>query len=612
MEDKRHEGMNSIRVLDRLVASKIAAGEVIERPASVVKELMENSIDAGATSIAVRIEKGGRDLIRVQDNGCGIRAEDAGLVIERHATSKIKAEEDLLGISTLGFRGEAMASIAAVSRLTITTRARGEELGVRLTMEAGGEPVISPVGCREGTIVVVEDLFFNMPVRLKFLRSPQTEAGRVTEVFRTIALINPGIRFSLEGDRNRGIHLQAQGLRERFLDITAEGKTPQIMDITSSHIEGFICGPEDAVRSPRGLHTYLNGRPIRDRTVMRALADGYGRLIERGQYPLGLINLKIPPSEVDVNIHPAKTEVRFRNAGAVYSLVRGAVQKALARKFRGGQAVHLYRPGEREGDGPEGANLAGEVASGYGHGTLAEEGEGPGPAWEEESGSHRKSGQPRGREGLFETEAGKGIRNPEFLGLRITGQIWDEFLLAESSDNDGLFYIIDQHGAEERGAYERLRRDFFAGRLKRQLLLLPERIETTAEEAEALASAMDRLQGLGFEITPFGPSPDGGETFMLKSVPHILPAQGFSTLLKTLAGEICNSGGSARMEERIDKALMTIACHSVIRGPRRLTREEGMNLLENLARMDFAGYCPHGRPVVKRLTRKEIEAFFKR
>jgi len=586
--------MKRIRVLDGLVASKIAAGEVIERPASVVKELIENSLDAGATSISLKIEKGGRSLIRVQDNGCGISPEDAGLAILRHATSKIREEGDLLRVKTLGFRGEALASIAAVSRLTITTREHGKESGVRLTMEGGGEPRVSPTGCGEGTTVAVRDLFFNTPARLKFLRSPQTESGRIIEVFRTLALANPHVRFSLERDAGRDIFLPAGGQRERLVSLLGEGRPMDLIPLESTHVEGFIGRPEEARASRRAMYIYLNRRPIRDKTVVKALIDGYGRLIERPGWPRAFINLMIPPSDVDVNIHPAKTEVRFQNTGGVYSLVRGAVQKAIAMTFTGG---------------------GGPAKAIYG-GTTAHTARPPGVG---EAAGPSYAPMPEGQgfdgalgKGLFREAPTGDVRNPEFLGLRVRGQLWDEFLLAESCGDDRVFYIIDQHGAEERGAYERLKRDYYTSGLRRQLLLIPERVETTAEEAEALERAMEDLERLGFEVTYFGPSPMGGGTFIIKSIPHILPPRETGALIRALAVDISREGGSARVEERIEKALMTIACHSVIRGARRLTVEEGEEVLKNLSRMDFAGYCPHGRPVVKRLTRREVEAFFKR
>jgi len=585
-----------IHILDGLVASKIAAGEVIERPASVVKELMENSIDAGASSITVHIKKGGRELIGIRDNGCGISPDDAPLIILRHATSKIAEEEDLLRIKTLGFRGEAMASIAAISRLVVTTREDGATGGTRLRVEGGSAPRVIPAGCPEGTSVEVRDIFFNTPVRLKFLRSAQTESARIMDVFKALALVNPSIRFNLERDKGRGLILPATGLKERILQIAGVESGEELTGIFSANITGYIGSPEQSQSTASRIYTYLHGRPIKDRTVIKAVIDGYGRLLIGPRYPLALINLTIPPSDVDVNIHPAKTEVRFKNPGAVYSLVRDAVRKALAEQDSGVSPAEFYSDGSAaEGRAPS----AGEAGRSY-HGTPV--------------GMRQYRAMP---EGLFPRKDGGEIKNPEFLGLRIIGQAWDEFLIADSGgglgeDEEDIFYLIDQHGAEERGAYERIKRAFHGGGVQRQFLLIPERIETKAEESEALTEAAEGLGKLGFEIIPFGPSPKGGETFIVKSIPHILPAMETGPMITALASEIAAEGGSAAVDDIIDKALMTIACHSVIRGARRLTREEGEEVLKNLAHMDFAGYCPHGRPVVKRFRRKEIEGFFKR
>ncbi|MFQ5354519.1 MAG: DNA mismatch repair endonuclease MutL, partial [Thermodesulfobacteriota bacterium] len=482
---------NKITVLDGLVASKIAAGEVIERPASVVKELLENAIDARATSISLRIEAGGRDLIKVVDNGCGIDAGDAPLAIMRHATSKIGAEEDLLGVKTLGFRGEALASIAAVSRLTITTREHGAAAGARLAVEGGGEPSIEPAGCSEGTSVEVRDLFFNTPVRLKFLRSAGTESGRITDVFKTLALVNPAVRFSLGRDRGRDLILPVCTLRERLATLSAldNDRESQLTEIVSPHIEGYIGAPEQSYATAKALHTYLNGRPIKDRAVLRALIDGYGRLLPGGRYPLAILNLKLPPSDVDVNIHPAKTEVRFKNPGAVYSLVRDAVRKALSEKGTHVSPAPVY----------------------YGSAPGAE---GSLPVTRETGRDYYKSPGEQAKhapvpEGLFSRKMEKEVRNPEFLGLRIRGQLWDEFLLAESFGGgeggaENIFYLIDQHGAEERHAFSRLKKAYYGAGIESQLLLIPERVETTAEESESLRGALPRLGQCGFEITPFG------------------------------------------------------------------------------------------------------------
>jgi len=586
---------NKIRVLDSLVASKIAAGEVIERPASVVKELMENSLDAGASSISVFIKEGGRKLIRIVDNGCGITSEDAPLTILRHATSKIGEEADLLRIKTLGFRGEAMASIAAISRLTIKTRRRGAVDGTLLKVEGGGAAQVSPAGCPEGTSVEVRDLFFNTPVRLKFLRSAQTESGRIMEVFKALALVNPSIRFSIERDSGRNLILPSARLKERIIQLTGVKKGDDLIAISSAHIEGYIGGPEQSQSRASRIYTYLHGRPIKDRTVGKALIDGYGRLLAGPRYPLAVINLTIPPSDVDVNIHPAKTEVRFKNPGSVYTLVRDALRKALAEKGSGVSPVEFYGHASAAEAPLRAMRETGQ--SYYGR---------------EPSGSRPHTAQA----GLFTPPENMGIKNPEFIGLRLTGQVWDEFLLAQSpsgeAEGEGIFYLIDQHGAEERWAYERIKKAFNSRGVPRQLLLIPERIETTPAESEALQGAAERLDKLGFEISLFGNSPQGGDTFIIKSIPHILPAMETAPMILSLADEISREGGSGAVENVLEKALMTIACHSVIRGARALTREEGEEVLKNLSRMDFAGYCPHGRPVVKRFSRKEIEGFFKR
>lgn len=587
-----------IKVLDGLVASKIAAGEVIERPASVVKELLENALDSGATALTLRIKEGGRALIAVVDNGCGISSHDAPLTILRHATSKIGAEEDLLRIRTLGFRGEALASIAAVSRLAITTREFGAVEGVSLTVEGGGAPLITPAGCNEGTVVEVRELFFNTPVRLKFLRSAATESGRIMEVFKTLALINPAVRFSMKRDAGRDLVLPACTLKERLMTLSgiSADKEPQLIPITSPHLEGYIATPELSYATGRSLYTYLNGRPIKDRSVGRAILDGYGRLLPGPRYPLALINLTLPPSDVDLNIHPAKTEVRFKNPGAVYSLVRDAIRKVLAAEASGMTPAVFYGDGA---DAEGSASVMRETA---------------GRVWEGGGGARRRAPESRAG-GLFTPEYAKDVKNPEFLGLRVLGQVWEEFLLAESAGGggeEGIFYVIDQHGAEERGAYERIKKDFYSGGVQSQLLLIPERIEAGAEESEALTGVRESLYRLGFELTPFGPSAGGGQTFLIKSIPQILPPMETGPMIKALAAEISTEGGSALVEDVLEKALMTIACHSVIRGTRRLSTEEAEEVLRGLASMDFAGYCPHGRPVVRRFLRKEIEGFFKR
>ncbi len=569
-----------IKVLDSLLASKIAAGEVVERPASVVKELIENCLDAGALSVTVQMAEGGRRLIRVVDDGEGMSREDASIAFLRHSTSKVSKEEDLYSIRTMGFRGEALSSISSVARVLLKTRRRGDISGTSVSIEGGSAPVVFEDGCPEGTSIEVKDLFYNTPARLKFLRSVESEFGRVLEVFKRAALINPEKRFRLIHGSTRAIDTAPGGQRERIGDLFGAEVLRKTIEVKTPLLKGHIGTHEISYPTAKGLFIYVNGRWIRDKGVNRAILDGYGTLLG-GRYPFVVLDIIIPPEDVDVNIHPAKTEVRFRNPGFIYDIIKAAVKGALA----GGTAPE--RPVSVYGAMPARAPFVSEPATSYAGAKQAAIAEG---AFE---------GIPR------------DVKNPEFLELDTVGQLWGEFLVAQGR---GEFYIVDQHGAAERIAFEKLKERYFSkAGPKSQMLLIPERLDATPVESDAIGRLTPYLERLGFEITPFGHSSKaGGETFLIKAVPETLAATSTSRLVKDLAEEFGGTGGSARVEERIEEALMRIACHSVIRGFRVLSKEEGNALLRELARIDFAGHCPHGRPVAKKFSREEIEAIFKR
>ncbi len=574
-----------IKVLDSLLASKIAAGEVVERPSSAVKELIENALDAGASAITVHVAEGGRRLIRVIDDGEGMSREDAAMAFLRHATSKVSREEDLYGVRTMGFRGEALASISAVARVLLRTRQRGDVSGTAIAIEGGAEPAVSDDGCPEGTSIEVKDLFYNTPARLKFLRSTGTEFGRVMDVFKRAALINPDRRFRLIHGSMRALDAAPGSQRQRIADIFGPEAAKKIIEVDTPLVRGYIGAPETSYPSAKGLFIYVNGRWIRDKGVNRAIIDGYGTLVPAGRYPFAILNILISPEDVDVNIHPAKTEVRFKNTGFIYDIMKAAVKGALARGLsQAGQAAPV--------GGPK-----------YGGGVVGNAPFAAEPEASREAGwSPLEAARPGGAE---------DIRNPEFLELDTVGQLWGEFLIAQGRAD---FYVIDQHGAAERIAFERLRKEYFSGAgVRGQMLLLPERFEAAPEESGLIARLMPYMERLGFEITPFGPSSKtGGETFLVKAVPAILSGRGAATLIKELAEEAAVAGGGGRVEERIEEVLMRIACHSVIRGFRALSKDEGNALLRDLARVDFARHCPHGRPIVKRFSRPEIEAVFGR
>ncbi len=569
-----------IKVLDSLLASKIAAGEVVERPASVVKELMENSLDAGSSAITVHVAEGGRRLIRVVDDGEGMGREDAAIAFLRHSTSKISNEEDLFSIRTMGFRGEALSSISAVSRVVLKTRRRGEVAGTSVVVEGGSEPLVNDEGCPEGASIEVKDLFYNTPARLKFLRSVDSEFGRVMDVFKRIALINPDKRFKLIHGSTRAVEAAPGSLKDRISGLFGLEVLKKTVEVKTPFVRGFIGTHEVSYPTARALFIYVNGRWVRDKGVTRAIMDGYGTLLQGGRYPFAVIDISIPPEDVDVNMHPSKTEVRFRNSGFIYDVVKAAIRGALGKGVSRPEADysgvhHSFGAFVRESNGLYEASRISAPAALEFHSDIED------------------------------------IKNPEFLELETVGQLWGEFLIAQRRAE---FYIIDQHGAAERCAFEKLKKGYFSrADARRQVLLLPERFETTPEERDSINRVMPYLNKFGFDIAGFGPAVrSGGETFLIKAVPDIIGTKSTAALIKDLAEELIGAGGSSRVEDKIDGALMRIACHSVIRGVRPLSKEEGNSLLRDLARINFAGHCPHGRPVVKKFSREEIESIFKR
>lgn len=582
-----------IKILDELLASKIAAGEVIERPASVLKELLENSIDAGATLISVYVTEGGRRLISVTDNGEGISRVDAPLIFYHHATSKISAEGDLDDIRTMGFRGEALSSISAVARVRLRTRRTGEVSGTLVAIEGGGEAEIRDDGCPEGTTIEVKDIFYNTPARLKFMRSAQSEYGHILDLFKRVALAHPEIGFKLIHGSTRPTEAPAGSLTQRITDLFGTDASKGLIEVDTPFVKGCIGSHELNYSSSKSVYLYCNGRPIKDKAVNRAILDGYGTIMESMRYPFVVLDLKVPPGDVDVNIHPAKNEVRFKNPRFIYDCVKAGISGALSSGGTSPQVSRTRTPQQYApsyggySSSPSARPLANETIPYYG----------------------KEAERPLEFHG--NKIDGEEVKNPEFLSLSTIGQLWGEFLMAENTS--GEFYIIDAHGAAERAAFEKLKKRYLGSDVRRQMLLLPERFETTPDEKDAIEAALPELSRLGFEIMDFGPAvKSGGSTFLVKAVPDLVASRSSSGLIKDIASDLAGCGGSSRAESRIEEALMRIACHSVIRGPRTLTREEGNALLKDLSTIDFAGHCPHGRPVVKKFSRGEIESMFKR
>jgi len=571
--------MPRIRILDAALADQIAAGEVIERPASVVKELVENALDAGARHVDVRLAAGGLDLIAVRDDGEGMAPDDALVAFARHATSKLSCAEDLPAVATLGFRGEALPSIAAVGRVRVVTRRPADPNGVAVEADASGARAAGVAGAAPGTSVEVRDLFAETPARRKFLRAPATELGHVVDTLTRIAVASPAVGFRLEHDGREVLGLPPiHEPRERLVQVLGRERALALAPVEAAMggytLGGFLAPPSETVSSARLVWTYVrigrgSGRWVRDRLLLRAVLDGYESLLLRGRYPIAVLFVAVPPGEVDVNVHPAKLEVRFRRPAAVHQLIAPALRARLATALAPGPAA--------------------------GHPITIGEG---GPAYAARGADTREPEAPGEQPGLW-APAPRG-----FASLRFIGQIFDGYLLCEG---EGRVMLIDQHAAHERVVFERLRAEQRSGGVARDPLLVPEAIELPATEVAVLAEHAGVLATAGLEGEPFG---DG--TFLLRTVPRLLRGRDAGALVRALAAELADEGASAAAERAVDAALATIACHAVVRVGQRLDVTEVHALLAAMDGVEVSAHCPHGRPVAAELTRPQLEALFKR
>lgn len=592
-----------IRVLPDVLANQIAAGEVVERPASVVKELVENALDAGARRIVVELEDGGMRRITVTDDGAGIAPDDAPLAFLRHATSKIREQEDLWRIGTLGFRGEALPSIAAVASIELTTRTRGNETGVRVRAEAGRVLDVQEAGTAEGTMVTVRDLFAPVPARRKFLKSLQTELGHVVDLLTRVALGAPEVHVRLlHQGREIAVHPPVTTLAERARQVfgadRVRGGRSFVDERLGITIEGFAFSPHLSFASARYIYQYVNGRPVRDRSVQHAVGEGYASLIPRGRWPGAIVKLTLPSADVDVNVHPAKHEVRFRLAHVVHDTVLGALRRALAGASGLGEdtaaapvatALRTYTlrsappapplfPSRPLGGAPAAnASMPDRVLAVH---------EAPDPA------------PPPDADPIAEpATSGYG-------SLRFVGQVFRGYLVCEGADR---IVLVDQHAAHERVAFERLRAQHRAGAIERQALLLPMTADLDPGQCEAVQARLDDLAALGFEIEPFGE-----HAFVVRAVPALLGHDDPRLLLEDLADGLAAVGSHLSAEEAIETVLGRIACHSVIRVGRGLTAGEVTRLLADLDALAYGSNCPHGRPVSVEFSRGQIERMFGR
>lgn len=597
-----------IQILPPELASQIAAGEVVERPASIVKELIENALDAGATRIEVQIVAGGLEEIVVRDDGRGMDRSDALLCLERHATSKLTKLDDLDSIASYGFRGEALPSIASVSKLSITTRPRDQDEGLLVACDGSRVIETRPIGIGTGTSITVRELFFNVPARKKFLRSTATESGHIAEVITDAALARPDVTFRLTRDGKLVRSFDSAVARLARVSQALEGERlhPLVGERGPLSVEAFLSSPERARQGAAGLRLLLNGRPIKDRGLAGTIAHAYGSVLERGRYPRGVVYLDLPGHLVDVNVHPQKLEVRFADPRAVSDAVYGIVSRGLGAALTSPPSVRTE---------PEPAIAVARSRSSFGATRPQESAvrvvhEGAGPPSGRRyaavmdrllAGSRPTEDQPDMFEPVMDksTDTAEGVGTPRgWHNLRFIQQVRQTFLLCEG--DDGL-YVLDQHAAAERVIFSRLRHGYQARTVATQALLFPLIVDLTPDEAALLEERHQEFSALGLDVRL-----RGREQASIHGVPRLLASGSPERLLRDLLRELSRKDDRA-YSDAIDKVLATMACHSAVRAGDALSAPEATRLLSDLDGADFAGYCPHGRPIVAVLSWLELE-----
>jgi DNA mismatch repair protein MutL len=575
-----------INILPDTLINKIAAGEVVERPASVVKELIENSIDARSTEIFVDIIYAGRKLIRVSDNGEGMSRDDALTAFEKHATSKINKEADLFNITTLGFRGEALPSIASISRIKLITRP-ADTAGTLIEMEEGKVKKASETGAAAGTVIEVSDLFYNTPARLKFLKSDNTEMSHITAVINQQAIANPHIHFRLTNNKKELLNLSSTtDLYHRIYQIYGEDFMNNMLNISGEedgvNIYGFVSKPSFNRAERNHIDIFLNKRYIKNNVITRAVYDAYSTLIPKDRHPLTLLFIDIQPSIVDVNVHPTKREVRFVNQTFVYDAVKKALKEGLLPSHRRADippvSYMVASPdadyGKQSGYAIEGARVMGQGAQGMAHGVA------------------ELSNQP--------------IQLSQLTAHSVMplGQIDNTYITADAS---GELWIIDQHAAYERLLYERLTQSYNSHAVQVQSLLIPEEVSLSTADAMMLKDYIDVLMDIGIEIEEFG-----RDAYIIRSVPSLLGTGSAKQMLLDIIDGLTGFQKGVMKSEVVDKIIMLIACHCSVRANHGLTYKEMSALIDDLINLKIYETCPHGRPIIIKFSKTDLEKMFKR
>lgn len=606
--------MSKIQLLDSRLANQIAAGEVVERPASVLKELLENALDAGSESISVDVEQGGVKLVRVRDNGSGIDRDDLPLALSRHATSKIRGLDDLEAIGTLGFRGEALAAISSVSRLTLASNVEGEAEGWQVQVEGRDmAPTVTPAGHPRGTTVTMRDLFFNTPARRRFLRTEKTEFNHLEEVFRRIALSEFNTAFRLTHNQ-KVIHQLPAGLDDtlraaRVAKLCGKGFMEQAIPVDVERdgirLHGWMGLPTFSRSQADLQYFYVNGRVIRDKVVSHAVRQAYADVLYHGRHPAYVLFLELDPAQVDVNVHPTKHEVRFREQRMVHGFLYSSLHRAIAE----------VRPGQ---------SLAANVV---------DEGEPVMPAMEPSQASMSLSA-PAGRPSYSSPPGGgfsygQGQQQADAYGALVRPQVAENQVMPPASDQEtvpplgyavaqlhGIFIlaenqqglvVVDMHAAHERITYERLKQSWSEDKVRSQPLLVPVSLAVSSREADFAEQQPEVFSRLGFMVDRAGP-----ETLVVREVPAMLRDSDSEAMVRDVLSDLLAQGSSERIEQKLDELLSTMACHGSVRANRRLTIPEMNALLRDMEATERSGQCNHGRPTWTQMSLKDLDRLFMR
>ena len=593
--------MSEIKILPDVLVSKIAAGEIVERPSSVVKELIENSLDAGAEKIRINLESGGKRLISVVDDGGGMTKDDALMSLERHATSKIDSVDDLFALSTLGFRGEALPSIASVSRFRLLTRSHKDDSGISIVVDGGKIKRVEDAGSPKGTTVEVKNLFFNTPPRLKFLKKTETELIRVIEIIQREAIANPSVEFEAYHNNNQVLRFASKGnVFERIQEIIKNSDLYEINHVSNSvEVNGYMGSPFDGRSNTQKLYTYVNARPVKDRFITRMIMDSYGKMLPKGKFPQGAIFINVPKSDVDVNVHPTKHEIKFKDQNFIGSIIKNSLEGMLSTapwilgykdKFED-QSRHFHEKrrdnyrsyASKPFTGPDSSD---EILT-----TINNDENHAFSSFEMQNIGEKE-------EKLFK---GEGY----FSSMKIIGQVGALYIVCETQN--GLV-LIDQHAAHERINYEVYKKSYLeSGSLQRQELLIPEVLEVSPKDIKLFEKYRDELIELGFESEIFGKS-----GIRIRSMPAILNSVNISDVFADLLSELDELGESKSLKNKLDLVCATMACHGSVRANQVLDEEKIYALLNSLDNAEFPHACPHGRPVAKMITYPELEKMFGR